>query len=102
MQMAQAIASTAKAVGIGITSLSVIAYLALWGGQRQVHNPPTFFNLQGPVMNTVADIAGNSWHTLPISLLDQGQMCLIRTTNTASHTRIYTSTLLMGKSCMHF
>jgi len=38
--MAQAIASTAKAIGIGIGSLSVIAYLALWGGQRQVRLPP--------------------------------------------------------------
>jgi hypothetical protein len=34
--MSQAIASTAKAVGIGVGSLSIIAYLALWGGQRQV------------------------------------------------------------------
>ena len=39
-QMAQAIASTAKAVGIGVGSLSIIAYLALWGGQRQVTLPP--------------------------------------------------------------
>src|ERR1700685_2947432 len=38
-QMAQAIASTAKAVGIGVGSLSIIAYLALWGGQRQVILP---------------------------------------------------------------
>ena len=34
--MSQYIASTAKAVGIGVGSLSAIAYLALWGGQRQV------------------------------------------------------------------
>lgn len=34
--MTQYLASTAKAVGIGVGSLSVIAYLALWGGQRQV------------------------------------------------------------------
>lgn len=34
--MTQYVASTAKAIGIGVGSLSVIAYLALWGGQRQV------------------------------------------------------------------
>ena len=34
--MSQALASTAKAIGIGVGSLSVLAYLALWGGQRQV------------------------------------------------------------------
>src|SRR5271170_1454904 len=40
LQMTQAIASTAKAIGIGVGSLSVIAYLALWGGQRQVNSFP--------------------------------------------------------------
>ena len=37
--MTQYVASTVKAVGIGVGSLSVIGYLALWGGQRQVWFP---------------------------------------------------------------
>jgi hypothetical protein len=35
-KMSQAIASTAKALGIGVGGLTAVAYLALWGGQRQV------------------------------------------------------------------
>lgn len=38
-QMAQAVATTAKAVGVGVASLTAIGYIALWGGQRQVTIP---------------------------------------------------------------
>ena len=36
LKMNQAVASTAKALGIGVGGLTAVAYLALWGGQRQV------------------------------------------------------------------
>ena len=35
-KMNQTVASTAKALGIGVGGLTAVAYLALWGGQRQV------------------------------------------------------------------
>jgi hypothetical protein len=41
-QMAQAVATTAKAVGVGVASLTAIGYIALWGGQRQVTLPPAY------------------------------------------------------------
>ena len=34
--MSQAIASTAKTLGLGVGGITAVAYLALWGGQRQV------------------------------------------------------------------
>jgi len=40
--MAQALMTTGKAIGIGVGSLSVIVYLALWGGQRQIAYPASF------------------------------------------------------------
>jgi hypothetical protein len=39
-KMNQTVASTAKALGIGVGGLTAVAYLALWGGQRQVF--PTY------------------------------------------------------------
>jgi hypothetical protein len=41
-QMAQAVATTAKALGVGVASLTAIGYIALWGGQRQVTLPPAY------------------------------------------------------------
>ena len=35
-KMNQTVASTAKALGLGVGGLTAVAYLALWGGQRQV------------------------------------------------------------------
>src|SRR5436190_24058224 len=38
-KMSQAIASTAKTLCLGVGGLTAVAYLALWGGQRQVFTP---------------------------------------------------------------
>jgi hypothetical protein len=84
--MTQALASTAKAIGIGVGSLSLIAYLALWGGQRQVHLLAALLTL------------ALSWRIPPTFLLGRVQRCLTRTMDTASTTRIYTSLLQTAKN----
>jgi len=95
-QMAQAIASTAKAVGIGVGSLSIIAYLALWGGQRQVTLPLT----SNPLILCYRWFWEKSWRILQISLLDHVQRYRTRMTSTVLPMRIYISRLRTEKNFM--
>jgi hypothetical protein len=82
--MAQALVTTGKAIGIGVGSLSVIVYLALWGGQRQV----------------LLQSSNQRSHIRPVSQQAREQTSQIHTTSTASITKIYTFPHLTARNYM--